>query len=116
MNRRALLKAMPAALVAGAAPAVAVADEETPIAAMYREIIRLREVACDRSLPEAEGDAACDQMMDLANDIVDLPARDADDFLRKVLGYTVNGDHEIGDGPKAAEIWAEARALIGGAA
>lgn len=113
MNRRNLLKAMPAALAVGAVPAfAAIAVQETPIAAMYREICRLRTIANDQGIDDAIGDAACGRMMELANAIADIPARDPEDMLRKIMGVTVNGDHDIGDGPNADAIWAEARALV----
>lgn len=109
MNRRSLLSALPAVLAAGAVPAVAVAAE-TPIAAMHREITRLQAISSDRNVSPETADEACDRMMELANAIVDLPATTADDLLRKIMGYTVNGNHELDSG--SAQIWDEARALI----
>lgn len=114
MNRRDLMKLAPAALAVGAVPAVA---EESPIAAMHREITALQTVLRgENDLTAADAERMCSRMMELADAIADLPARNADDMLRKIMGQTVNGDHDIGDGPNSEAIWAEARALIGGAA
>ena len=44
---------------------------------------------------------------------IDLPARNADDMLRKIMGYTINGDHDLSEGDRAQRIFAEARALLG---
>lgn len=112
MNRRALLKALPAAVVAGAVPAVA---EESPILSTYREIIRLRDACCVAET-DTEAGALCDQLFVLANDIVKIPARDLGEMMLKFLGHTVGGDHETGECPSSEQLWAEARALVGSAA
>lgn len=118
MNRRKLMKLAPVALAAGAVPALAMSGEatESPIAAMHREITRLQALACHKAVSDADQDAACERMMELADAIQAIPARNTDDMLRKIMGTTVNGDHEIGDGPNSQAIWAEARSLVGGAA
>lgn len=119
MKRRDLMRLAPAALVVGASPAAlaAVTVEESAIAAMLREITR-RSAALDANhgMSDSDFDAASNALMKLADAIIDIPARDADDMLRKIMGYTVNGAHDISDGPAAEKIWAEARALTGGAA
>lgn len=117
MNRRALLKALPAVAAAGI-PAVALSGEilpplnETPIAAMYHRMMQLHREAdrIGRSTDEAQ--ALDDQMMELADQIVDLPIRGPMDLIYKIMGHTVNGDHDLGDCPRGKDIWAEARALV----
>ena len=37
-------------------------------------------------------------------------------MLRKIMGYTVNGDHDLSETKAARRIFAEVRALVGGAA
>lgn len=111
IDRRRLLSLAPTALAVGAVPAMAL-PVETPIAAMHREIARLQTIANDRNVSSEVGDEACDRMMDLVDAILDLPATSADDMLRKIMGHTVNGDQEIGDGNRGGSLWAEARALI----
>ncbi|MFT4013726.1 MAG: hypothetical protein QM682_10035 [Paracoccus sp. (in: a-proteobacteria)] len=87
--------------------------EESPIAAMHREITALHALLNgDHGLTEDEADQASSRLAGLANAIAELPARNADDMLRKIMGQTANGDHDIGDGPHAEAIWAEARALV----
>ena len=36
-------------------------------------------------------------------------------MLRKIMGYTVNGDHDLSETEAARRVFAEARALVGGA-
>lgn len=115
MNRRSLLKALPAAVVAGAAPAAAlcVVPQESPIAALHREIVRRHAfLNSDHGLSEEDFDSYNIETVAMADQIVDLPARNADDMLRKIMGYTINGDHDLSETDAARRIFAEARALV----
>ncbi len=40
------------------------------------------------------------------------PAKNADDMLRKIMGYTINGDRDLSDTEAARRIMDEARALV----
>lgn len=90
--------------------------EDSPIALMHKEINRL-DALCDAAHAAdktEEGDALSGQMMKLADEILTLPARNATDILHKIMGTTVNGDHEIGDGPpEAKNVWQEMRHVLG---
>lgn len=87
---------------------------DSPIAALHREIIRRNAfLKGDHGLSEDEFEAHNMETVALADQIVDLPAKNADDMLRKIMGYCINGDHDLGDGPRGKDIWAEARALFG---
>lgn len=86
---------------------------ESPIAALHREIVRRNTfLNGDHGLSEEEFDAYNMETVALADRIVDLPARNADDMLRKIMGYTINGDHDLSEGDRAQRIFAEARALL----
>lgn len=86
---------------------------ETPIAAMHREIVRRHQhLNGDHGLTEEEFTAYNMATVDMANAIVDLPARNADDMLRKIMGYSINGDHtDLSTPGLAVKIWAEMQAL-----
>lgn len=87
---------------------------ETPIAAMHREIVR-RQVFLngDHGLTDEEFTAYNMATVEMANAIVDLPAQNADDMLRKILGYSINGDHpDLHGTEQASRIWAEMQAML----
>ena len=87
---------------------------ESPIAALHREIVRRNTfLNGDHGLSEDDFEAYNMETVALADRIVDLPAQNADDMLRKIMGYTINGDHDLSEGDRAQRICAEARALIG---
>lgn len=115
MNRRAIITTAP---LAGFAAAVAVipaaAETETPISAMHREIIRLRDYSYDPAFREPDADAANDRMYDLANnELPFLPATSLRDWALKLLAYTIDGEFSLDDCPALEQLWAEARALTG---
>lgn len=85
----------------------------TPIERMYREISQLRQKLNDDSfkLTESERTQANARMIHLANQIAEMPAQDPADFLFKLMGHTVDGDHEVGDCGKPEKIWPEGRSL-----
>lgn len=119
MKRRQLLKLAPAALAAGAVPVAAVASEETPVMRAYRvwrEGLDAYTEASKGDLTNTENDAWCMKVYALADDVLDQPSTGPLDFVYKLIAQTFDGDHDIGDCPRKEEIWAEARALIGGAA
>ena len=90
------------------------AERESPIASLHREIVRRHAfLNGDHGLSEEEFDAYNMETVALADQIVDIPARNADDMLRKIMGYTINGDHELSGIGVADHFFNEARALIG---
>lgn len=90
---------------------------DSPIAALHREIVRRNAfLKADHGLSEDEFEAHNMETVALADQIADLPALNIDDMLRKIMGYCFNGDHDLRDGPRGKDIWAEACALVGGAA
>lgn len=116
VSRRHLLGATPAILAGLAVPAVA--ESETPIIAKFREWERfwnyLNTDEAVASLTDEEFDDACQRRRDMECEIVAMPARDARDFLAKVLAETANGDHELPPFDRAPEFWAEARSFLPG--
>ena len=108
MNRRQLIAAAPAAFLA----APVVSDVVTPIEATYREIMRLRALQNARGLPDDRVDALGDEVMKLSDCIIDMPSQDPMDFIYKVMGYTINGEHELDQGPLGERLWAEARSMV----
>lgn len=117
MNRRDILTATlaaPVVAVANVGPVMAV-EAKTPIALTYREIIRRRDAidAASSTLTDAEASEAVSAMMDLADNIVDMPTTGLMDFIYKLLGHTVNGDYGTSECPREDDLFAEARALVG---
>ena len=87
---------------------------ETPIAAMHREIVR-RQVFLngDHGLTDEEFTAYNMATVDMANAIVALPAQNADDMMRKILGYSINGDHpDLHGTEQANRLWSEMQNLV----
>lgn len=88
--------------------------EESPIAALHREIVKRHAfLNGDHGLSEEEFDAYNMETVALADRIAELPAKNADDMLRKILGWSINGDHELSGIGVADRFFDEARALIG---
>lgn len=121
-TRRQLLTAAPAAglatMMAGAMPVAASA--ETPVAALFREWIAAKadEEAAYRASPDddAAHDAAWHARHEVEKRLMAAPCLTAHDWLLKVTAWSNYGE---GDGPDAKcqpQLWAEARALTGGAA
>ncbi|WP_287885980.1 MULTISPECIES: hypothetical protein [Paracoccus] len=119
MKRRDLMRLAPAALVAGAAPAVRAAGvEETPVMKLFREWEHLHQFVCtsaSNDMPDEEWNPLHDRVWDIADQIFATPAQTAQDFIAKVICNTVWGEHGLPDEGQNPALWTEARALIGGA-
>lgn len=118
MNRRDLLTAAPAALVAGALPAAAAT--ETPVMALFREWRShnawLNGPATD-GMPDEEFDSLCADDMEMVERMLLEPAHDVRDVCAKLIAVTDFGELISYAGLEGAErLPAEARALIGGVA
>jgi len=114
MNRRALLKLAPAALVVGAVPAVAV--EETPVMRMFREWTALwaeAERLCDGvwKETEAEHEAVTGRMVELETQMVAAPKSSLLEIMMAVTAATNFGVVSYEDSFFLPTI-AEARALV----
>ncbi|MFV0383371.1 hypothetical protein [Paracoccus sp. (in: a-proteobacteria)] len=110
MNRRHALAAIPVVL---AAPALVASAPQTPVAALFRDIARLRTAINDNALSDGQMGALYDLMMDQSARLAVEPARDCRDWTMKVMALTDSG--QAWAAGLAPGIWAEARALIGGA-
>lgn len=87
--------------------------EESPIAALHREIVRRHAFLNGKhGLSEVDFDAYNMETVALADRIAELPAQNADDMLRKIMGYTINGDHELSGIGVAERFFDEARVLV----
>ena len=117
MKRRQLLKLAPVALAAGAVPAFAVA-EETPVMRAYRAW------EAENARVNAAGDVDDDTFERMVNDrwevekrLAQVPAENVKDVILKIVAWTRFGECDLeADHPLLETLWAEARALIGGAA
>ena len=113
MSRRSLLTAAPAAglgaFMAGAVSAAA-NGAASPIMILFRQWEA--EQAAAHDLPEAECDAACERMHAMQREMCELPATSLQDLAAKVVAHTGDGMFAIEDG---SSLWAEVRALVGGA-
>ena len=86
---------------------------QSPIAVLHREIVeRNAFLNGDNGLSEAEFDAYNMETVALADRIAELPAKNADDMLRKLMGWSINGDHELSGIGVADRFFDEARALL----
>ncbi len=118
MNRRDILAAAPAAglaaMVAGALPAVAMA--ETPVRQAYlawKHSFDGWTADMERDSSDENSDRWCMATFRLADDILDIPSEGPMDLIWKIMAYSFHGQHEIGDGDRGEQIWTEARALVG---
>lgn len=94
-------------------PADQAPTSESPIAALHREIVKRHAfLNGDHGLSEEEFDAYSMETVALADRIAELPAKSADDMLRKILGWSINGDHELSGIGVADRFFEEARALV----
>lgn len=116
MNRRSLLKALPAAVVAGAAPAAAlcIADPaETPVMRLFREWEAA--VAAHGAMSDDQheaSDEAYSQICDIESEMLREPCQTAQDFTAKIIAWTGEGVHTLPDATDNPGLWAEARALV----
>lgn len=122
VKRGCLLTAAPAlcftgVVGSGAVPAMA-SPAQTPAAAMHREITWAQELLNQphNGLTDAEADALCDRMIELANDIAYLPSAGPMDVLLKIAGHTVNGDHELRGVAAGERIWSELVGVVAASA
>ncbi|NPD15771.1 hypothetical protein HOY34_11210 [Xinfangfangia sp. D13-10-4-6] len=121
MQRRDLLIASGAALTASlgtqAVKAACVLNfEETPVQQAYLAWKRSLDgwtADMERDSSDENGDRWCMATFKLADDILDIPSEGPMDLIWKIMAYSYHGQHEIGDGARGEEIWAEARALVG---
>lgn len=112
MNRREILTAVPAALVAGAHPAVPRKDE-TPVVRAYQKWRRLKDRWCAADgVTDDESNAWCDIVNEAGRAVVDAPSESAMDLIYKLIAHTHDGDHDISEADGGERIWEEARALV----
>lgn len=115
INRRNLLSAAPAAglagLMAGAVPAVAAADHDTPVAALFRQ---WEQVRADKNgeMSDDDYDVLLYRQIDIEDRIIRTPAKNSADWIMKVMAYSCLGESAITDRDDNPDLWAEARALI----
>lgn len=111
-NRRALLKSAPAVaglMAVGAAPAVA--QGETPVAALFREW-RAAQALCDAASND-EYAAAHDHRWGIEQKLVAETSQNLRDVMLKLMAWSSYGEGEIeGESPWLVQTWAEARALV----
>ena len=121
MNRRNLMKLAPAALAAGAVPAVGmsggvVAAEETPVMKLYRQwrITQAKTERAPRDMPDEGFDALVEAHVAIERQMMQEPAQDARDWVIKIAAWTDFGVFCVQDRGENEALWAEARTLIGG--
>ncbi|SEO13225.1 hypothetical protein SAMN04489859_10378 [Paracoccus alcaliphilus] len=127
MNRRALLKAIPAVAAAGVVPAVTLSGEvlppedETRIIALFRRHQELVDQAAAYGNETLILDAPdAEEIMDrlfyneifaIEEKMMSIPCKTPGDFAAKMIVATSRG--EVSSDWEEGEIWAEARALVG---
>lgn len=112
MNRRQLIAAAPAAFLSGPAPASGM----SPMEVKYREVIQIRDIVESgirlHGMQDEEADALMIRAFEIADEMIDMPSREPMDLIYKIMGYTMDGAHEITAGEQGERIWSEARALV----
>lgn len=114
-SRRAILAAMPVALVAAPAAALCVLDPaDTPVMKLFREWRAITElVTRDAPMTEAELAEATERRYAIKDQMFATPALTAQDVLAKLIASTTWGDFDLeGDEER---FWADARALMSAA-
>ncbi|WP_417626379.1 hypothetical protein [Pararhodobacter aggregans] len=92
------------------------APVESPVAILFREWLTLKrewDAAASGDLSDESNHAWCILVFAAADAVLDAPSTGPRDFLMKLFAQTFDGEHEIRDCPRGAEIWAEARSLLG---
>lgn len=131
MNRRHILKGLPAAIAVSASPAAALvagnvneavalcfADPaETPVAALFREwqaAFEAEKVAFSESDTGecAMCQAATERRMAVEKRLMTAPCSGTGDWALKVMAWTCFGDFSISDSHEGHDLWAEARAFV----
>lgn len=124
MNRRACLAALPVAAVAGVVPvgtialgaAPAASDGQTEVERLFEKLKVVR-AERDRGCPglsAEEDDALYYRVLDAEDDIMRAPSQSAKDMAIKMVVGHLEGELTCLD--YDGLVWAEARALVGGAA
>lgn len=118
MNRRRILKGLPAAIAVGASPAAALGigvPAETPVAKLFREwqvVTKQSAEASERLAPEAEVDAIVNLQTKIEDKIAATPAQTVLDFAMKVYARSTGGVVPLPTLDEMPEFWAEARAFV----
>lgn len=118
MNRRHILKGLPAAIAVSASPAAALGignPAETPVAKLFRKWEVVTEESDQASASEAsdaEVDAIVLRQTEIEDKIAATPARNALDFVMKVYARSTRGVMSLPTLDEMPEFWAEARAFV----
>lgn len=115
MNRRILLAAMPAALIAGPAAALCVLDPaETPVMRLFREWqTEFQRVEHATGMSSEDYQTEDLKVHALVARMVATRAENARDVCAKLTAFTFDGEHFADDdGTLSRTILAEARALV----
>ncbi|KFI24210.1 hypothetical protein CG51_18595 [Haematobacter missouriensis] len=124
-TRRALLNMAIAAPVAGmihmglnsggtgSMSAAGLGPEETEVMQWFRRWLNV--TARMHALPAGSPafDGLLDEQTGIEDSLLAIPAENARDFVAKVYAYTNRGEVGLPNHNEIAELWAEARALIG---
>ncbi|MBT0780586.1 hypothetical protein [Paracoccus sp. pheM1] len=118
MNRRALLAAGPAALVAAPASALCIIDPaETPVMRLFREWeahTRIVISACDdHDMPEDEFEELSQRQTDIEDEIARIPPQNLRDFAAKMFARSTGGKMDLPREEDCPGLWAGVRDLIG---
>ena len=120
MNRRHILKGLPAAIAVSASPAAALGigdSAETPVAKLFREwqvAFEAEKVAfSDSDTGEcAMCQAATERRMAVEQRLMAAPCNGTSDWALKVMAWTCFGNFSISDSHDEHDLWGEARAVI----
>ncbi|UFS67757.1 hypothetical protein LO749_16835 [Paracoccus denitrificans] len=116
MNRRALLAAAPAALVAVPASALCIIDPaDTPVMRLFREWQVLNDYLNGEesdALPREAFEAELRRLYRMEIELFETPSQTMTDLAAKVISITVDSEREMMGPAVIPEFWAEIRALV----
>ena len=117
MNRRALLKLAPAAIVATPAAALCSADTETPVMRLFREwevVTRIVVAASDDDdMSDDEFEVVSQRQTDIEDEIARTPPENLRDFAAKMFARSSGAKMDLPREDDCLGLWAGARALVG---
>lgn len=103
------------AAVAAVPAAASATTADTPVMRKYREWEAARAAAngAPAEMPDEEHGALVSAQIAIEDELITIPAENAQDFIAKAMAYTAEGWNGMPSNIEMPELWAEAKRLIG---
>lgn len=93
-------------------------SDQTPVMRKFREweaaFAAVR--SADPSIGDEASGALVAAQIDIEDELITMPASNAQDFIAKIFAYTAEGWNGLPTNADMPDLWAEAKRLVGGAA